>query len=89
MERAYQTVESDPEAAVTAACAILESVCQTYLDEEGLPLPSNLTLGPLWNATAKHLGLAAGSVADDDLKRILSGLYSVADGVAACDRCEL
>lgn len=82
-DRAYKAVESDPEAAVTAACAILESLCQTYLDAQGLSLPTSLTLGPLWNATAKHLGLAPGTIADDDLKRILTGLYGVADGVAA------
>lgn len=82
-DRAYKSIDSDPEAAVTAACAILESLCQTYLDETGVPMPSSLTLGPLWNATAKQLGLAPGNVADDDLKRILSGLYGVADGVAA------
>jgi hypothetical protein len=82
-DRAYQAIASDPEAAVTAACAILESVCRTYLEDEGAPAPTTLTLGPLWNATAKHLGLSPASLPDEDMRRILSGLYSVADGVAA------
>src|SRR5215203_2409499 len=30
-DRAYKTVEEDPAAALTAACAILESVCKCYL----------------------------------------------------------
>src|ERR1700730_4447469 len=34
-ERAYKTIECDPGAAVTAACAILESVCKCYLETEG------------------------------------------------------
>jgi hypothetical protein len=81
--RAYENVESDPAAAVTAACSILETVCKTYLESVAQPLPSDQSLKPLWTATAKHLGLDPKVVADDDLKRILSGMYSVADGVAS------
>lgn len=82
-DRAYAQVESDPPAAVTAACAILESICKTYLEKEGQPLPSRQVLATLWSATSTHLGLHPKDVADDDLKRILSGLTSIADGVAA------
>ena len=82
-ERAYKTLESDPAAAVTAACAILESVCKSYLEAEGQPLPNKQVLGQLWGAVAGHLGLTPKAIADDDLKRILQGLYSIADGVAA------
>jgi hypothetical protein len=82
-ERAYQTIESDPAAAVTAACAILESVCKTYLEQEGYPLPNKQVLGNLWSEVADHLGLTPKVVADDDLRKILQGLYSIADGVAA------
>ena len=38
-DRAYKSIESDPGSAVTAACAILESVCKCYLEEEGIALP--------------------------------------------------
>lgn len=83
-DRAYQTVESDPEAAVTAASSILESICKVYLESEAPgAMPSKQVLGPLWAATAEHLGLSPKLVADNDLKRILQGLYSIADGVAA------
>ena len=82
-ERAYRTIETDPAAAVTAACAILESVCKSYLELEGHEMPSKQTLGPLWSTAAEHLGLTPKVVSDDDLKRILQGLYSIADGVAA------
>jgi len=81
-DRAYKTLESDPAAAVTAACAILESVCKSYLETEGQPSPNKQTLGQLWNSVADHLGLTPKVVADDDLRRILQGLYSIADGVA-------
>lgn len=81
--RAYAYIESDPPAAVTAACAILESVCKTYLEMEGVLLPSKQVLRSLWSETSKRLGLNPRELADDDLKRILQGLSSVADGVAA------
>lgn len=82
-DRAYQTVENDPGAAVTAACAILESVCKTYLELGGHVPPKKQVLGTLWPEVANHLGLSPKEVADDDLKRILQGLYSIGDGIAA------
>ncbi|MDP2370675.1 abortive infection family protein, partial [Rhodoferax sp.] len=82
-QRAYDQVEADPPTAVTAACAILETVCKTYLEDEGHPFPSKQVLGPLWTETASRLGLAAKDVADGDLRQILSGLSSIAVGVAA------
>jgi hypothetical protein len=82
-QRAYATIESDPPAAVTAECALLESVCKTVLEAEGQTLPAKQVLGSLWSETAKNLGLQPGKLADDNLKRILQGLYSLADGVAA------
>lgn len=82
-ERAYQQVSIDPPAALTAACAILESVCKIYLEANRVPPPDKQVLSNLWKDVAKHLGLDPKEMADDDLKRILSGLFSIADGVAA------
>lgn len=82
-QRAYAQIEVDPPAAITAACAILESVCKTYLADEGLPLPTKQVLGPLWSEASSSLGLNPKDQADSDLKQILSGLSSIASGVAA------
>ena len=82
-QRAYAQVEADPPTALTAACAILETLCKTYLEAEGQPMPSKQVLGPLWAATSAHLGLSPKDLADVDLKQILSGLSSIAVGVAA------
>lgn len=82
-QRAYNTIGSDPGAAVTAACAIVESVCKHYLEAESIPLPSKQTIAPLWTEVAKNLGLSPAQMADDDLKQILSGLFSIAAGVGA------
>ncbi|WP_210245448.1 abortive infection family protein [Tardiphaga sp. vice304] len=82
-QRAYSTIVSDPGAAVTAACAIVEAVCKHYLETESIPLPNKQTIAPLWTEVAKHLGLSPGQMADDDLKQILSGLFSITAGVGA------
>lgn len=83
--RALSSVETDPPAALTAGCAILESFCRVYLQEENLPLPSSCTAKPLWTAVSCHLGLAPSQQMDDDIKKVLSGLSSVVDGIA-CSR---
>jgi hypothetical protein len=46
-------------------------------------LPSKQVLGALWPLVASHLGLGPKDVANDDLKRILQGLYSIGDSIAA------
>jgi len=58
-------------------------VCKHYLETEGIPLPNKQTIAPLWTEVAKNLGLSPGQMADDDLKQILSGLFSIAAGVGA------
>ncbi len=82
-KRAYQDIEAAPAVAVTAACAILESLCKTLLDKNGISLPKKQTLGVLWKQTNKLLGLDPGNQSDQDIKRILSGLISISDGVGA------
>ena len=82
-DRALAFVESDAPAAVTAACAILESFCRIYLQEEGVPLPRDQSAKPLWNAVAHHIGFAPASQTDQDLRKVLSGFLSVVDGIAS------
>jgi hypothetical protein len=82
-QRALQTVQSDPPAALTAACAVVEALCKTYIEDEGLTLPSDKSVKPLWKVVQAHLGLDPSKIEDDDMVRILSGLASVVDGLAA------
>ena len=56
-KRALDTLETDPPAAVTAACSILESLFKLILEDEGKPLPQKETVKPLWAAVQDHLGL--------------------------------
>lgn len=82
-ERALQNVDKDPPAAVTSACAIVEAMCKVYIEDEGLELPNDQAIKPLWKVVQKGLGLDPTQIADDDLKRILSGLASIIDGIGA------
>jgi hypothetical protein len=46
-ERIYDNLESDPDAAVTAASALFESLFKSYIEEESLELPTEQSLKPL------------------------------------------
>lgn len=82
-QRALENVEKDPPTAVTSACAIIEAMCKVYIEDEELEMPNEQTVKPLWKVVQKHLGLDPAQIADDDLKRILSGLASIVDGLGA------
>jgi Abortive infection C-terminus len=82
-DRALTQTESDPGAAVTAACAIIEALCKVYIEDESLSLPSDQSIKPLWRTVQSHLGLDAAAQASDDLKRVLGGLSSIVDGVGS------
>lgn len=82
-DRAYKSVDTDPPSAVTAACAIVEAMCKSYIAEHALTLPTKQTIKDLWKVVAKHMKLSPERVEDEDLKRILSGLTSITDGVGS------
>ena len=82
-KRALAFLENDPPAAVTAACSLLESLFKVILDQRDVPLPTKKTIKPLWSSVQEKLGLNPASVADDDIRRILSGLMSLVDGIGA------
>jgi hypothetical protein len=82
-QRAYASIESDPPSAVTAACAILEVCARPSWNPAGTHCPRNRCWVRCGGKTAKHLNLHPGQLAVDDLRRILQGLNSIAEGVAA------
>jgi hypothetical protein len=81
--RAAASVEQDPAAAVTAASALLESLFQTIIEEEQLAAPSDMSIKPLWKVVAQHLKFNPADQQSDDLRKILSGLASIVEGVGA------
>jgi hypothetical protein len=81
--RALANVDTKPREAVSAASNILESICKTYIAEEGLEMPQKQDLKPVWTVVRKHLGFDPGAIEDTDLQTILSGMISVVDGIGA------
>ena len=82
-DRALDTIESDPETAATAACAIFETFCNIYIEDEGLDLPTKIGAQALWKVVRSHAPLSPDADMDKNLKQILSGLASVVDGVSS------
>ena len=82
-ERALSSVEADPPAGITAASSLIEAICKTYIEDHNLQLPKKQNIRDLWRVVRDDLGFNPDSIADDDLKRILSGLSSIIDGVGS------
>lgn len=82
-DRIYENVESDPASAVTASCALLESLFKIYIEETGLEMPSEESIKPLWKAIRKDLNLDPALVEDADLKTILTGLAATVEGIGS------
>ena len=82
-ERALADVHNDPEASLTAACAMVESICKIYIEEHNLPKPTRETIKDLWKVVASDLGFDPASIEDEDLRRVVSGLSSIVDGLGS------
>ena len=82
-ERALKNVDLQPLEAVSAACNILESVCKVFIEEEKLAFPAKQDLRNLWKIVATALNFDPSQLQDDDLKKIISGMLSVVDGISA------
>ena len=81
--RALQNVNSQPREAVSAACNILESMFKVYIADENLDMPKKQDLQNVWKVVRGDLGFEPGSIQGDDLKKILSGILSIVDGIGA------
>ena len=81
--RCVDNINSDPRAAITAACAMVEATCKVYIEDQDLEMPSRKAIKSLWSAIASDLEIEPASVEDKDVKRILSGLISVVDGLGS------
>ena len=81
-ERALIQTDSDPEDAITAACATLESVCKCILDQMYQPYPDKQDVSGLYREIQKHLKLSPGREdISQEIKQILGGLSNVASGI--------
>lgn len=78
-----RNVDSDPPAAVTASCALLESLFKTYIEEENLSVPAEQSIKPLWKVIRADLKFDPAGMKDDDLRAVLTGLAAVVEGIGA------
>lgn len=81
--RALSNVNSEPREAVSAACNILESIFKIYISDENLVMPQKQDLQNIWKVVRADMGFDPSLVQDDDLKKVLSGILSVVDGIGA------
>jgi len=81
LRRALENLEKDPAAACLAAGTVLESVFKTYLDRHSVEYRETDTLSSLWSKVADHIGMRPREMEDADLKRIVSGMHSVVNGL--------
>jgi len=82
-DRIYENLEADPPSAVTASCALLESLFKTYIEDNKLEMPSEESIKPLWKVVRKDLKFDPAIVDDDDLKTILAGLAAIVEGTGS------
>ncbi|OBU35831.1 abortive infection family protein [Photobacterium phosphoreum] len=81
--RALANVNSEPRESVSAACNILESIFKVYIADEKLTKPQKQDLQNVWKVVRGDLGFDTKLVQDDDLKKVLSGILSIVDGIGA------
>ena len=74
---------TDPDGAITAARALLESTCKHVLDEIGITYPDDADPGKLWALCAEHLNLSPSQHSEVVFKSILGNCQSIVNNLAA------
>ena len=82
-DRALNNVEKNPREAVSAASNILESLFKVYIEDNNLEMPKNKDIMSLWAKVKVDLNFDPKKLEDDDLKKIISGLVSIVDGIGS------
>jgi hypothetical protein len=80
--RALEAADADPAEGAGAACTILEALFKHLIMADGLAMPSDQTIIPLWQEVRKRLALAPTATDQDPVKKMLQGLATVVHGVA-------
>lgn len=81
--RAIERRAENPEAAITSARTLLESVCKHILDDAGEPYEDSYDLPKLYRLTAKQLNLAPSQHTEQVFKQILGGCQTVVEGLGS------
>lgn len=81
--RAMEHIHKEPKESVSAACNIVESVCKIYITDERLSMPAKQDLQSVWKVVKEDLGMNPQIIEDNDLRKILTGIFSIVDGIGA------
>lgn len=80
-QKALERRNEDPEAAITMARTLIESVCKHILDEAGVFHSDKDDLPKLYKETAKQLNMAPEQHQEEVFKQILGGCQNVIQGL--------
>ena len=80
-QKALERRNEDPEAAITMARTLIESVCKHILDEAGIVHSDKDDLPKLYKETAKQLNMAPEQHQEEIFKQILGGCQTVIQGI--------
>lgn len=81
-QRALDRRTGDPEGAITAARALLETVCKHVLDSRSIPYNSNkVELHELYKLAAAELKLSPSQHTEEVFKQILGGCSAIVSGL--------
>lgn len=73
----------NPDAAITSARNLLESVCKHILDDSGIQYDDNFDLPKLYRLTAEELSLAPSQHSEQIFKQILGACQAVVEGLGS------
>ena len=77
-ERAYERIDADPDAAITSARSLVESVCKHILDEMHIAYEEN---GNLLRPTIEALQLAPDDGSESIFKQLLGGCQTIVGSI--------
>jgi hypothetical protein len=81
-QRALHHRTNDPEGAITAARALLETVCKHILDARSIPYnPNKVELHELYKLAATELNLSPSQHTEEVFKQILGGCSAIVGGL--------
>jgi Abortive infection C-terminus len=80
-QKALERRNGDPEAAITMALTLIESVCKHFLDEACVSHSDRDDLPKLYKETAKQLNMASEQHQEEVFKQILGGCQTVIQGL--------
>src|SRR5690606_15539892 len=79
--KALDRMKEDPEAAITSARSLIETVCKHILDEKEVEYDDTVELPKLYKQTANSLNLSPDQHSEQLFKQILGGCQTVVEGI--------